>query len=198
AVAVLIGRRIVEAEGCVLLPQVHAGGAALAGDGGGCVGRDRTILRDRECRGTYKSGAHAVGEVVPVVDVVADRGDAPDAAGAVRARRAGPPVGGRTVVLRNALVVGCRAGAGGEVVKLRAVLWEIRVVALGPAQLIAGQQEDFAAQSVGAGRHRTAAARAIVVRDLYLLDGLPDVRIEQIQEGAVQPAVDVRIFVVVV
>src|SRR5699024_10306863 len=110
----------------------------LAGDGGGCVGRDRTIVRDRECRGKYKSGAHAAGVVVVPGVVVAVRAAVPDAEGAARVRRAGPPVGGRTVVLRNALVVGCRAGAGGEVVKLRAVLWEIRVVALGPAQLIAG------------------------------------------------------------
>src|SRR5699024_11540754 len=99
AVAVLIGRRIVEAEGCVLLPQVHAGGAALAGDGGGCVGRDRTIVRDRECRGKYKSGAHAVGAAAVPVVVAAVRVDVPDAAGVVRVRRAGPPVGGRTVVL---------------------------------------------------------------------------------------------------
>src|SRR5699024_6546913 len=76
AVAVLIGRRIAEAEGCVLLPQVHAGGAALAGDGGGCVGRDSTIVRDRECRGKYKSGAHPVGVVAEAV--VAVRVHAPD------------------------------------------------------------------------------------------------------------------------
>src|SRR5699024_4920058 len=198
AVAVLIGRRIAEAEGCILLPQVYARGAALAGDGGGCVGRDRTIVRDRECRGKYKSGAHAVGVVVPAAVVVAARADVPDVVGVVRVRRAGPPAGGRTVVLCNTFLVGCRAGSGGEVIQLRAVLREIRAVALGPAQLIAGRQEDFAAQAVGAGCHRTAAARTIVVRDLYLLDGLPDIRIEQIQEGSVQPAVDVRIFVVVV
>src|SRR5699024_6706240 len=100
---------------CILLPQVYARGAALAGDGGGCVGRDRTIVRDRECRGKYKSGAHAVGiAAVPEV-VVATRVDVPDEAGEVRARRAGPPVGGRTVVLCNTFLVGCRAGSGGEV-----------------------------------------------------------------------------------
>src|SRR5699024_6136063 len=133
AVAVLIGRRIAEAEGCILLPQVYARGAALAGDGGGCVGRDRTIVRDRECRGKYKSGAHAVGVVVVPDEVVAVRVDVPDVAGAVRVRRAGPPAGGRTVVLCNTFLVGCRAGSGGEVIQLRAVHREIGVITGGPA-----------------------------------------------------------------
>src|SRR5699024_6337194 len=108
AVAVLIGRRIAEAEGCILLPQVYARGAALAGDGGGCVGRDRTIVRDRECRGKYKSGAHAAGVVVPAAAVVAARADAPDVAGVVRVRRAGPPVDRKSVVEGNAAAVVAR------------------------------------------------------------------------------------------
>src|SRR5699024_12426881 len=44
----------------------------------------------------HQSGAHAVGVVVVPVVVVAVRVDVPDVVGAVRVRRAGPPVGART------------------------------------------------------------------------------------------------------
>ena len=75
---------------------------------------------------------------------------------------------------------------------------EVHVITGGKAHLVAGQQEDFTTQSVCAGRHRTIASSAVLIRDFHLFDGVLDVIVEQVQEGAVQIGMDVGVLVVVV
>ncbi len=104
----------------------------------------------------------------------------PDVVGIVGARGAEPPDGGAAVIIGDALVISGTACTRTEVRELCAVTREVRIIAGGPAQLVAGQQEDFTTQSVCAGRNRASRTSTVLVRDFHLLDSVLDVVIEQV------------------
>ena len=124
--------------------------------------------------------------------------DEPDDGSAAGERGAEPPAGGPSVIIGDAFVPGGAASTRTEVRELCAVTREVRVIAGTKANLVTGQQEDFAAQAVCAGRYRASRTSAVLIRDFHLLDGVLDVIIEQVQEGSVQVGVDVGVLVVVV
>ena len=161
-----------------------------AGRGGRLVGRNCTVVRDREFRVQDKSGRHRVGIVVAPVARGPIRLHATDDAVAVAVRRARPSTGGGPVEIDHFRSPARIIGEG------NAVVCHPRLT---ESHLADGQQEHFAAQSVGSGVYIGACAAAGPVRDFYLLDALfADVRVEHVQERAVQPRIDVRVCVIIV
>ena len=191
-VAVGIPDGVLPRKGRVLLPQ----SCAVRADGRCSVDTDRAIVRDHECRGKNESGANTIGVVVPVVVAGAIGVDAPDVAAIVGVRRAQPPNGSGAAIVCNTLAV--TAGAVAKVCQPHTVLREIAVVAGRPANLITRQQEHFGAQAVGAGGKAAAGTSAVLVRNLYLFDGVADVTINQVEERTVQVAVNAGILVGVI
>ena len=129
--------------------------------------------------------------------VVAIGADDPHAVGAVGARGAEPPDGGRAVQFCNALVQRRRAGPRLKVGQLRAILRKILVVAGRPPYFVTGQQEDLRGQTVRAALVRAARTAVLAIRELYLLDCALNIAIKQFQECVVQVRVDVAAFVLV-
>ena len=85
-----------------------------------------------------------------------------------------------------------------EIGQLCAVVADVLVdVALGIADLTVGEQENLAGQSVGSAVHGSAGAAAGAVGDFYLLDGVADVGVDQVEPGAVEVAADGAVGVVV-
>ena len=108
----------------------------------------------------------------------------------------GPPVGGRAVIVGDALIKGAGAGAVLKVGQPSAVNGEIAVVALREADFIAGKKEDFAGQAAGPAGHG-AVGGAVYIGELNLLDLRPDVGVKFVEPGVVEVAVDFAVFVVV-
>ena len=79
--------------------------------------------------------------------------DEPDDGSVAGERGAEPPAGDASVIIGDAFVPGGVASTRTEVRELCAVTRKVRVIAGTKANLIAGQQEDFAAQSVCARRY---------------------------------------------
>ena len=132
-----------------------------------------------------------------VVVVAATGEDVPHVVGVVGVRGAEPPVGGAAVELRDSLVVSRATGSVEEVIQSVAVVREILVIAAVPAEFLAGQQENLAAQAVRSRAVSAAGAAVLAIRDLYLLDGVSDVGVIAIDPCVVQVRVDVRGFVFV-
>ena len=170
-VAVGIGDGILPCKGRVLLAK----SCAVCADGRCSVDTDRAVVRDHECRGKNESGANTIGDVAPAVVVGAIGVDAPDVVGVVGVRRAQPPNGSAAAVVCDTLAVSARAAS--KVVKLCTVSREIAVVAGRPSNFIAGQQEYFRAQAIGAGGKAAAGTSAVLVRNLDLLDSVPNIGI---------------------
>ena len=160
--------------------------------------KNKPIVLYKKVSGHNHCGADAVRAADAPALVVAAVEHAPHVAGAAGVRGAEPPVGGASVQLRNTLVEGGAVCTRTEVRELCAIPWEQCVVADGPAQLINGQEEDFAAQAVCAGRYRASRTSTVLIRDFHLLNSVLDVIIEQIQECSVQVGVNVGVLVVVI
>ena len=191
-VAVGIPDGVLPRKGRVLLPQ----SCAVRGDGRRSVDTDRAIVRDHECRGKNESGTNTIGVEVPVVAAGAIGVDVPDVVAIVGVRRAQPPNGSGAAIVCNTLAV--TAGAVAKVCQPHTVLREIAVVAGRPTNLITRQQEHFGAQAVGAGGKAAAGTSAVLVRNLYLFDGVADVAVDEVVERAVQVRMDIRVLVIVV
>ena len=191
-VAVGIPDGVLPRKGRVLLPQ----SCAVRADGRCSVDTDRAIVRDHECRGKNESGANTIGVAAPEEVAGAIEADVPDVVVIVGERRAQPPNGSGAAVVGNTLAVAARAVA--KVRQPNTILGEIAVVAGRPANLITRQQEHFGAQAVGAGGKAAAGTSAVLVRNLYLFDGVADVTINQVEERTVQVAVNAGILVGVI
>ena len=152
------------------------------------------LFTDNEIRWKNQSGADAVRVGYVVAAVVAIGVNAIHVAGAVDARGAEPPAGGRAVQVRNTLVVGGRAGPRLKVGQLRAILREKPVVSGRPADFVTGQQENLTGQAVRATLVSATRTAVLTVRDFDLLDSILDVAVKQVQERAGQAGVDVAAF----
>ena len=122
--------------------------------------------------------------------------DEPHVVGVAGVRGTKPPVGGRAVQLRNTSVSGGRFVSRLKIGQFRAIHRKVAANAGRPAYFVTRQQEDFRRQTVRA-RTDSGIADAVDIRNLDLLYGILDVAIEQVQERAVQVAVDSRCLVAV-
>ena len=113
----------------------------------------------------------------------------PRVRGAVRVRRAGPPVGGGAVQVCDALVICAGSGPQLEVCQFCAVFRQVAPRRL-TAHFNIGEQKHFGAQTICAAVDSHAGAGAGAVGNLGLLDLVADVCIDQVEEGAVEVAVD--------
>ena len=151
---------------------------------------DIPVIIHRYGRGQNQRRAYTERVVCVVAAVVAAGEDVTHAAGVAGFRGAEPPVGGRAAEVRNTLVVGGRAGSALEVRELRTVNREVVAFAGRQADFVARQQENLRGQTVRAALVGAARASVLAVRELHLLNGVLDIAVKQVQERAVQVAVD--------
>ena len=104
-------------------------------------------------------------------------------------------MGGRAVEICDTLRIRAIVRAALEIGQLRTFAARHR----GEAEARFGrtEQENFCRQAVRAAGDGRRRAAAFAVRELYLLDGVLDVRLEQVQERAVQVGMDGAVGIIV-